>query len=673
MKNTFFSVGFDPADGTISSIISPRDGDGMNWTNCGKWGLPKRVRHDLPSRGVLPGFELKSHAETADRAESVYEDGELKVTVLRRFKGARLVETVTVKNVSPYPVFPAYGSFSVSIPFYDVYASAAECLKHRCNAHIWCGGNVTYVYALKMGESDTNLGLFLVKGAFDGYSEEKVENPKDPSYQYASGRGSFFFNAEPFELEPGEEYVLEWELFWFRDRGEFDEIISSYENYVGICAGRHTVFSDENISFTAGASKEITSARVVSDGKEIPFETKGKTLFVTQKPEKYGHLRYDIELNGVKTYTEFYVSLPLRELADRRINYIIDRQQYGRAGSRLSGAYLIYDTVKECKVFEQLTPDHNAQRERLGMALLIAYALRNGMAKDAETAAKWQKSLDLYTDFFFREVFLPETGQVFNGLRISEKDQTRLYNIPWAATYLTELYLLKNDKEYLVHAHKILLYYYENGGYKFYANALSPVFFLRAYEKAGMEREYGELRACFIRHADNMVAIGLDYPPHEVVFEQTVVCPAAAIIFDAYRITGDEKYLREAKKHLAVLLRFNGIQPSYHLRNVAIRYWDDYWFGKSRLVGDTFPHYWSCLTSNAEYRFGRETGDASLTDSAYDGMRNILSLFEDNGSAHAAYVYADNAFGTPGGFYDDWANDQDFGLYYALKMNNGDM
>ena len=88
-------------------------------------------------------------------------------------------------------------------------------------------------------------------------------------------------------------------------------------------------------------------------------------------------------------------------------------------------------------------------------------------------------------------------------------------------------------------------------------------------------------------------------PPHEVRFEQTIVTPALSILSAYYNlIERDPALLEEAKKHAAILKRFNGDQPDHKWNNLPIRHWDDYWFGKRALYGDTL-HYWSCLSAYA--------------------------------------------------------------------------
>ena len=129
-----------------------------------------------------------------------------------------------------------------------------------------------------------------------------------------------------------------------------------------------------------------------------------------------------------------------------------------------------------------------------------------------------------------------------------------------------------------------------------------------------------------------------------------------------------------------VLLLFNGRQPDYHLYETAIRHWDGYWFGKRRLYGDTFPHYWSTLTgvecarlaailkknSRAE-TIGETLQWKSYAKRAQDSLRGGLNLFRRDGAASCAYVYPHAVNGVAAGYYDPWANDQDWALYYAYK------
>ena len=124
-----------------------------------------------------------------------------------------------------------------------------------------------------------------------------------------------------------------------------------------------------------------------------------------------------------------------------------------------------------------------------------------------------------------------------------------------------------------------------------------------------------------------MAKCGRNYPAHEVDYEQSIVAPAAIYMCELYQITGEETYLAEAARQLQVLELFQGDQPDYHLNQVAIRHWDGYWFGKRKLLGDTFPHYWSSLSGWAYRAAGQIPQLEAYGRRAEATLRGVLSLF----------------------------------------------
>ena len=99
----------------------------------------------------------------------------------------------------------------------------------------------------------------------------------------------------------------------------------------------------------------------------------------------------------------------------------------------------------------------------------------------------------------------------------------------------------------------------------------------------------------------------------------------------------------------------------------AIRHWDGYWFGKYECYGDTFPHYWSTLSGDVFASYAQITGDKSYEHKAKASLRGCLNLFFIDGMASCAMVYPDTVNGKKAHYYDPWANDQDWALYYAVK------
>ena len=71
-----------------------------------------------------------------------------------------LNERYTVKNLRDADMFLEQGDIGIALPFNDVYTYADDCMVRHCNTHILCGGNTSYISAVKMGESDFILALF---------------------------------------------------------------------------------------------------------------------------------------------------------------------------------------------------------------------------------------------------------------------------------------------------------------------------------------------------------------------------------------------------------------------------------------------------------------------------------------------------------------------------------
>ena len=196
---------------------------------------------------------------------------------------------------------------------------------------------------------------------------------------------------------------------------------------------------------------------------------------------------------------------------------------------------------------------------------------------------------------------------------------------------------------------------------------------LEEIEKSDSENErWGcdieKLKNLFREHAENICQMGINYPPSEVNYEQSIVAPAANILLQAYKIFGNEKYLKAVEKQMEILSLFNGRQPDYYLFETAIRHWDGYWFGKRRMLGDTFPHYWSVLTGQVYKTYAKILKDTEIDEKGEASIRGCLNLFDEEGFGSCAMVYPKTINGKQAEYYDPWANDQDWALYYILDL-----
>ena len=226
--DSVFEIKFDECSGGIASLKNKNDEFSMNWVEgSAVWGTVKDSK--------LLFFEL---TDAGMRAK--FSHRKFKVSVERIIKDNKLIESYTFINNSAVSVSAGRGEIGIYTTFNDSYDSAEICMTQRCNTHIWCGENTTWVNALKMGASDINLGLVLTKGSIDCYS---VERDTDKA---SNDRGDFILHPQAFSLAPGESRVVEWEIFFHNGTDDFNKKLSEYDVIIPE-AEHYTVFENEQI------------------------------------------------------------------------------------------------------------------------------------------------------------------------------------------------------------------------------------------------------------------------------------------------------------------------------------------------------------------------------------------------------------------------------------------
>lgn len=652
MRNQSFEIQFDPQKGTIISIVNPQDPESMNWCDpeaSMEWGMVLDKNKGEVFRDL--SMKLESFEETMDFSRTVCSNGIIQVTTERYFqKSGNFVEEYHVKNLRNSDLFLERGELGICVPFNDRYTDAEDCRLHRCNTHIWCGQHSSWVNAMRMGVSDYNLGMVLIKGELDSYSVMGSGS---------NTRGTFILNHGYRQLREGEEFTFAWELFWHKGDEDFRKNVFISKQYIDIRAEHFTLFQGEKIQFTAQIPDQTRKVSVFCENAQVAYVREKNLVHVSYSPQKPGEYRFWILADEIRTHADFLAVSGWEQLVDKRVRFIVEKQQYHCPESPLDGAFLIYDNKEGYPVFDSVVTDHNACRERVGMALLLIKYLQR---KEDDTL---RSALERYLRFLYREFLDSDSGEVFDGAG-KDRSAIRLYNAPWITLLLTEMYVLTKEREYLDQVLRILEKYYTQGGKRFYPNGLSMVKTVEAFRHAGMHKEAQRVLSLFEDHVNNMIAHGLYYPKHEVNFEQTIVTAPANYISEMGILTGNPLYQSEAKKHIEVLERFSGHQPDFHQNEIPIRFWDDFWFGKAQLYGDTFPHYWSCLTARAYMNYYRLTGEKKYQKAARECFRNCLCLFTEEGKGSCAYVYPFKVNGQKGEFYDEWANDQDFALYFYM-------
>ncbi len=584
----------------------------------------------------------------------------LKVEVERSLlENGRLQEHYLFTNVTPFPVFLNQTDIGIYTTFNDNYESAAECLERRCHTHIFCGKEISYVQAFRMGGRPPHLGLQLLKGSLNGYSVERDEE------KLSDDRGDFILHPSFPIIEAGETVEISWELFWFENQNDFEKKLLENEDFIYISAKNFTFIADEKLAFEIETGKDISEedVSIECNGQKISYQLQksenGCMMKVLSDMQEEGEYKFNICIGDKKTYALLYHCPNIDEMAERRCQFIMKKQQYQNAGSHLDGAYLIYDK-EEDKIYYSHRHDHNGGRERIGMGILMALYLQ-----EHKNEAMYE-SLMKYRDYVYRELYDTESGMVYNDI-CRNNDWNRLYNYPWMAVFQMELYHLTGERNYLLDAFRVMQAYYRQDGHEFYAIGIPMTELLAALEKEGFMQEKDLLKNQFLKHADVILRNGVLYPASEVSYEQSIVAPAVGILLQAEQIAKNGIYLEEAKRQIAVMELFHGKQPDYHQFANAIRHWDGHWFGKRSTLGDTYPHYWSVLSGVSYALMYEVTKDDLYKQKASASFRGCLNLFMKDGFASCAMVFPNQVNGKPANYYDPWANDQDWALYYTLK------
>lgn len=582
----------------------------------------------------------------------------IEATYTQEIIGDAIKETFVFTNVSERDIFPTLGQIGIYTPFNDDYIASDICIKARCHTHLFMGEEVSYVCALRMGGEAPHLGLVLLEGSLSDYSIERDLE------KISNDRGDFILHPTAHPLMPKESFKISWMLFWHNGKDDFFTQLKKYtDRFLEVKAEHFTVFDNEKISFTVTPNFDFSNVAIIKNDKAVPFTIENNVIKVEETPDSLGNQHYDITVEGVKTHLNIFVSPDLENLMETRINFIVDKQQYHKSGSGLDGAYLPYDN-EEKHIFYNFNANYNGARERFGMGIFIAAYLQY------HENEKFKNSLLEYIKYVEREVFDVETGVVYNDFQRNRREAERLYNYPWVTIFYIELFRLFNDKNHLIYAYRALKRFYELGGAKFYAFPIPVTELLKFLEKENLIEEKNLIFNYFTDHCAYIMKNELNYPAHEVKYEQSIAFPATDLLLQMYDITKDKKYLEASKIQMGALELFAGIQPDHHLYEVAIRHWDGFWFGKRRQYGDTFPHYWSSLNGVAYNRHFKLTGDAAYRHKAENSMRGSLSTFYPDGSASCACVYPLSVNGKRTGFYDPFANDQDWALYFILRLYN---
>ncbi|MCL2659116.1 MAG: hypothetical protein FWD64_01170 [Acidobacteriaceae bacterium] len=626
----------------------------MNWVREGEqWGLGMTLTDGKLTRWRPPVL-YKDKGNLVIVSE--YNQDKFGVKVRREITEAgQLNESYTFVNHGDSPVDFAEGDLGIRIPLPDNYPDSATCLTNRCNAHIWTGGGVSYIVAIRMGGTAPHLGVVLTSGSLASYSiTDRPWNSND--------RGIFVLHPGSFSLPSHGQQTFNLKTFWHTGWEDFFKQASGIHGFIRLSADHYTVSKGDTIQLRAESASFSSSPQLMLDGKAIPFARGPGTLTASITLQRTGEHTVKVISDGSQTYLRALVTEDPLRLIEARATFIVNKQQCNDQASPHYGSYLVYDNETHLQSYSQVA-DHNAGRERVGMGVLIALFLP--LCKDVALKRELAQSLDRYWKFVTTKL-QDEAGTVFDDADVPRQ---RLYNYPWVAHLHLAMFQNSGERKYCDWFLKTLRSFYAKGGAGFYCIGLPVSESLNELKKADLTTEYDEVLALYQEHADVLLRVSTDFPRSEVNYEQSIVAPAVQILAEVYLATQDRRYADGLWPLLRCLEAFNGQQPDYHLNDIAIRHWDDYWFGKRQLYGDTFPHYWSTITAVCFDDVARATRDPRYSERARNILANNLCLFQADGSASCTSVLPLTINGKQGRFLDPLANDQDWALVYYLMIH----
>lgn len=561
--NSPIKLKVNSSTGALSELKIQRDARGMNWLvrvdgtqyawvkeNYG-WGLGyftvTKGRESIKK-------EWKNPAEiSADGMEVMYRESDIRIQIKRRLEEDDLVERYTFTNIGEEAV--SLYDMGIYTPFNDNYPSAQECMNSRANVQIWEGENAAYVNAIRMGAYAPHLGLIVTEGAVKSYEIWERGRKKANSHT----RGIFALNMPDMQLKPGESYSLEWHIFAHGGNDDFCNKLLERGSVLVSC-DKYVYQKGEVAHVELRSLKSLKTCRAMINGVPVEVKRKGNIYIIETPIEQAGEVRFDFYYNGNRqTHADCLVINSVDELIQKRVNFIRTNQQLNNPADLRDGAYMVYDNEGD-SIYLNDTPncnpvDRDEGAERLGMGVLLAKQYL--LTKDSTL----KESLLRYARFVRSKL---QTDDYVTYSSVDQKQRNRGYNYMWVAEFYFQMYKVTGDRQFVTDGYKTLKSMFRQFGHGFYAIGIPVRLGLQSLKVAGMEKEYKDLMKNFIRTGDIFVENGLNYPAHEVNYEQSIVAPAILFLAQLYLETGIQKYLDEVKRQMPVLEAFNGFQPSYH-------------------------------------------------------------------------------------------------------------
>ncbi len=671
LQNHNIIIKINDKTGITEGIYQANDRYAMNWVHEDIiWGIPEGFETktvQLKDNSATAVFSSKAPGALPFHSEMTG----LELVIEKTFTDKGYSEKYTITNTNDAEFFLTKENFGIPYPYQCNYSTAKDIfhlLTNKCNNHIWCGGDVCWIYSVRCNGEAPYLVMETKQGAIDDYS---ISYDISKTRGTSAYRGAIVLHPRECIIPPGKSMVYEF-VYNFQNTKP-DEMLTDNVP-LRFFAEAYTAKPKEKINLFLESHTPWENAVIYTENEKFKLEKGVNNASLILSFDTLGAKKITADIDGKTTWLTINIMPSVDEILEKRAYFIAEKQQYHAKGSHLDGAYLIYDDETKGVYYRNGENDHNTNRERIAMGLIVLRQLQKRYDE------KLMASITKHREFIERELLDKETGMAYGDV-CHKNNHLRIYNFPWLSDYYMEWYHLTGKAEYIEIAGKIMLKYYGFGNYTQDSQCIEAVNLADCLEKEGFSELRQEFIKQFLIHADSILDPNRQTSSHEVVYAQEAPNCMCTYLCQAYIITGDKKYLDCAHKYETMSQPFYAKQPDFHLNCGTIRYWDRYWFGKRRSCGDLFPHYWSILTSWTYYWYDKASGHNKHSNIIKNNIGGNLCIYREDGFAANNYLYPYKVVqyssdpmhydrhlkvGTWWGKnYDAWANDQDWSLYYA--------
>jgi len=691
LKNDWLEVGVDEEDGCIHMLRVSSSTTSTGYEYVESTSLTDPLSHCLWGRWELQdSFATYNPSEAAlsvvseqNKVISRWETGGFLLSITREIHNSHLAETVTLQAKQTMAVIdfnvafrPAVTDFldasNVSVGEHNSFIPTEE---PRSAYHWFTGGNYAHLMLTQVTGRGPHLGIVLTEGRIHGLTTPYLHGgptlvndyqafstrqmyPRLHVTSFATHKESDEYPQPILDMRAGD--IETFTLFYF----PFEQLENFTEQVRSLCQQPTfdyprfwPVGKDMNILVELPSSELTLSAEYGAKGLTIEkiADTKYK---LSLKLEKSGLHRVDFDYGGKKTFVLLEAVHDVRELLDKRVEYILSTQQcMEQTDNRYGGIFMTDMPTGKWHTRDDLyTVQVAGSGEMVATGQLVVYKNlidpNPSQIRQAEIYAnQWLRLRCQDEDFStplnplnrlkYKDLgWKYESGRarIFNNPDFPAEKAWRIHNANWIAPFyflMSEipdaLLTMQQSAVYLDWAYRTIKWQFETEPWM---SADQSYFVPRVIEKlklVGREDAAAELQSAWQRFVNKIAESAHRLADGFFNFDDSMFyCSAIPLLLDS-KIQEAECFLES--------LAFN-IGISYDPRvQTAFRYWDDYLTDLPYLMMPylTRPHFWSITDSYPLLQLYEATHDEAILYRAYQG---ILAFYE-----HYNFGYRWNKWG----------------------------